>query len=116
VKRVTRAVRLLDLGDRGQRVELRSKAVAFLENVIKNSKPGGRGVAAAVSAARSVLEEVRWHDERDMSPERVMAELLGSEEKFLEWIEDIGPKVRARVEARRTGTALLAPAEEVNRG
>jgi len=85
--------------------EVTDEALSYLRRVVA-ARPGGRHTSHAIAAASRLLEWARWREEFDEDkrrfedPLRVFTELLGSEQKLLEWIERVHPALKARVNSR----------------
>jgi len=60
------------------------------------ARHGARQKHVAISAIRVALEAI----DRELDPERVFLERLGSDEQALAWIDRIRPVLAARVAAR----------------
>ena len=85
--------------------EMTAESLCYLRAIVK-SCPEGRQMGAGIAATSRVLEYARWREEFDaqlaaqgVDPAKLLADLLGSEEKLLTWMRVQLPRLEAKLAA-----------------
>lgn len=86
--------------------EVTDEALSYLRMIVA-ARPGGRHASHGIAAASRLLEWSRWREEFDAAkedPARVLAALLGDEDKLLAWMRETLPRLEAKQREASVGT------------
>jgi hypothetical protein len=91
-------------------------ALGALREIVQQGPRSGRGVDATQSAARAILEHVRWAvdcEREDDKPLKELAAILGSPAAALAWMRAKLPQLEAEVMG---GSEAVAAAKQLTEG
>jgi hypothetical protein len=89
------------LGQHREEIEpLAEDALRYLDAVLRAAPTSGRHVGDGIAAARMILDQYRWQQDRNEGPMWKLVQLLGSEEAALAWMRETMPKLEATIGRR----------------